>query len=191
MSNERELIPTPQQVKGPYFLANSPFRRTLIPKGLTGQKLVLSGQVLDTAGNTIAGAIVHLWIADPSGRYDNQLDNGAPSQLDPSQHKLRGRQHTNKNGCYRWIFLRPGNYPLVPGGSQKRPAHLHVMIEAPGYKTLVTQIYMPDDYWNTRDIKDGREDDFFQPELIVHLAPAVPHGKQTQVGTFNFVLSKS
>lgn len=184
-----ELQPTPSQVQGPYFLANSPLSKKLdlTPSGTTGDPIEVSGQVLSTDGKLISGATVHVWLADPKGVYDNQDKDGSAIALPQSKHRLRGRVVTGKDGKYSFKSLRPGNYPLSQGGNDFRPGHIHIKVEAPGFKTLVTQLYFQDDAYNTHDL-DG--DGFFKPELALQMQPALPDGKTVQRGTFNFVLQK-
>lgn len=184
-----ELQPTPAQVEGPYFLANSPVSKALdlTPSGASGDPIEVTGQVLSTDGKLITGATVHVWLADPNGVYDNQDKNGDPVNLHPSKHRLRGRIVVGADGKYYFKALRPGNYALTPNGKDFRPGHIHIKVEAPGYKTLVTQLYFQDDGYNTHDL-DG--DGFFKPELAIHMQPALPDGKTVQKGVFNFVLQK-
>lgn len=182
-----KLQATPQQVLGPYFLANSP---VLAPFDLTaaggkGDKFELSGQVLGTDGAIISGATVHVWLADTKGVYDNQDAKGNAVNLPPARHRLRGRIVTGADGKYSFKAVRPGCYAIQPGVF--RPGHIHIKIEAAGYQTLVTQLYFQDDDYNDQDLEG---DGFFKPELVIHTSPAIPDGKSVQKGVFNFVLEK-
>lgn len=184
-----KLQATPSQVAGPYFLANSPVGSPLdlVAAGGTGDSFELSGQVLATDGTVLGGATVHVWLADAKGQYDNQDPQGNPIALPPAKHRLRGRIVTGADGKYSFRAGRPGNYPLSPNGYVFRPGHIHLKVEAPGYQTLVTQLYFQDDEYNEKDL-EGEE--FFRPELLIHFAPALPDGKTEQKGVFNFVLTK-
>jgi hydroxyquinol 1,2-dioxygenase len=183
---KRELRATPAQVLGPFFVPNAVFRRNLAPKGVSGDPVRISGQVLATDGSPISGATVHIWVADPLGRYDNQDDAGNPVVRPAQSLRLRGRIITDKAGRYTFRCLRPGNYPLFDEPVDTRPSHIHALVEAPGYTRLVTQLYFQDDGFNEHDIpREG----FFQPELVVHMQPALPAPQVVQVGTFNFVLN--
>ena len=178
------LKATPTQVDGPYFLPNSPFTKRFIPQGMVGQEIHISGTVVDVHGAAIPGATVHVWVASPTGVYDNQDANGLPTRIPPAQQNLRGRIITDAQGAYAFECLRPGNYAL--GNGMMRPAHIHVMVEARGHQTLVTQLYFTDDQFNTRDLP-GPE--FFTPELLVPLTPAAPQPHQIQSGTYQIVLA--
>lgn len=192
------LRPTPDQVQGPYFLENAPLRKEMFPEGTPGKQIRLSGQVLNTSGKLIKDAIVDFWVADPDGVYDNQDKDGNPFPLPTDKHKYRCRVVTDESAEYLVDLLRPGNYPL-DGKGNMRPAHIHVRIKAPGYKTKVTQLYFIDDPYNSKDLKDddprtgkSRRHLFFQPELVVHISPVHPSEKQSrQVGLFNFVLTRA
>ena len=183
------FLPTPEQVLGPYFLPNSPLSKNLdlTPAKATGNPFAITGQVVSTDGKLIAGATVHVWLADPQGVYDNQDSKGAPVNLPPDKHRLRGRVVTDARGSYAFQALRPGNYSLSPGGDDFRPGHIHLKVEASGYKTLITQLYFPDDGYNADDLEG---DGFFKPELAVHMQPALADGKTVQRGTFTLVLEK-
>lgn len=164
-------------------MPNSPKTKNLIPQGATGISLEVRGKVLDTAGAPIKDAVIHVWLADPRGIYDNQDKQGRPLKLPPNQQKLRGQVSTDAQGDYSFRSLRPGNYPL--GNGQMRPAHIHILIEAPGYKTLITQLYFADDPFNQKDLPGPG---FFQPELVIQLKTAAPGAAVNLEGEFHFVL---
>lgn len=180
------LPPTPRQVLGPYFLQNSPIRQQMFPDGAAGARIRYSGQVLSTNGKPVAGAVVHIWLADANGSYDNQDAKGGAHPLPPEKHRYRGRVITDANGRYSFECIRPGNYQVGPGAW--RPAHIHVRIDAAGFNKLVTQLYFADDPYNEHDLEG---DDFFQPELVAPLQPEKPVSGQAQTGTFSFVLERS
>jgi protocatechuate 3,4-dioxygenase beta subunit len=181
----RQFPATPGQVLGPYFLDNSPRRQRLFPARAKGSRLTIKGQVLSVDGKPVSGATVHIWLADPNGRYDNQDDAGNPLVVPVDQQLYRGRVVTVGAGVYSFECLRPGNY-FDDGWKLWRPAHIHVKVEAPGFKDLTTQLYFQDDAQNKHDIPG---DDFFQPELAVQLFPAAPSAGSKQSGIFNFVLA--
>lgn len=179
------LPPTPQQVDGPYFIPNSPWRTRLIPAGMSGDELAISGRVLATDGSVIADATVHVWLADPKGVYDNQDATGAVIKIPVSKQTLRGRIKSDADGKYGFECLRPGNYELEAG--RWRPAHIHVMVVAKGYKTLITQLYFVDDKYNEQDLPGPL---FYQKELLVPMDPASASPGVVQKGHFDFVLAK-
>lgn len=178
---------TPGQVLGPYFIANAKLQSKLFPAGAVGEEINIAGQVLAADGTPIGDATVSVWVADPQGRYDNQNDDGSPKPIAVKDHLYRGRINSDKSGGYAFGILRPGNY-FDDGYNLWRPSHIHVVVEAKGYKKLTTQLYFEDDAHNTLDIPG---DDFFQPELVVRLNPAFATSGVAQKGVFNFVLAKS
>lgn len=188
IARKTALTVTPTQVEGPFFIADAPVSHNAIPAGAKGDQIELRGQVLSENGEAIAGAIVHFWLADTSGVYDNQDDAGNAVVISPEQYRNRVRVKTSARGTYSLTCLRPGNYPLENEPVDVRPGHIHARIEAPGYKTLITQLYFQDDAYNVHDIP---RDHFFVPELVVHLAPALPTAGRIQRGVFNFVLSRA
>lgn len=182
----RQFPATPQQVLGPYFLSQSPQRINMFPTGASGSEISISGQVLSVDGKALTTATIHVWVADPTGKYDNQDAQGNPLAIPPAQHRYRGRVVSDKSGQFTFNCLRPGNY-FDGGWKLWRPAHIHIKVEAKGYKTLVTQLYFHDDAHNTHDIPG---DDFFLPELVVQTLPAIATAGVVQKGIFNFVLTK-
>ncbi len=182
----RRFPVTPGQVEGPYFIANAKLQSKLFPQGALGAEIKINGQVLSEDGTPLADATVSVWVADPSGRYDNQRDDGSTKPIAVKDHLYRGRIIADKSGSFAFRCLRPGNY-FDSGWNLWRPAHIHVHVEAKGYKTLTSQLYFEDDAQNTLDIPG---DDFFQPELVVRLSPAAPTFGVVQKGIFNFVLAK-
>lgn len=183
----RRFPTTPGQVEGPYFISGAKLQSKLFPAGAVGEEVRISGQVLDQNGTPIADATVSVWVADPAGRYDNQAEDGSAKPIAVKDHRYRGRIISGKSGRYAFRILRPGNY-FDSGYNLWRPAHIHVLVEAKGFETLTTQLYFEDDAHNTLDIPG---DDFFQPELVVRLNPAVATTGVAQKGSFNFVLAKA
>jgi catechol 1,2-dioxygenase len=179
---------TPSQVFGPYFLPNAPERTQIFPQGAKGSQVHIVGQVYSVDLKPIAGAVVNVWVADPSGRYDNQDDEGNPLSIPQSQMVYRGMMVADQDGSYAFDVLRPGNYFNDGPGPDAlwRPAHIHVQITAPGYADLVTQLYFEDDPQDDHDLP-GKS--FFQPELVVQLNPVIPTAGKIQRGIFNFVLA--
>ena len=100
-----------------------------------------------------------MWHSSPEGLYENQ---------DPTQAEmnLRGRFSTDAGGRFRFKSVKPAGYPIPIDGQlgagqshrtpqTHRPAHLHFMIYKPGFKTLISQIYAPDDEHIDSDVQFG------------------------------------
>ena len=149
---------TPTQTEGPYFTPNSPERSSLLEADMEGTTIVLSGYVLGTDCQPVAGALLDWWQADDGGRYDNV------------GYRLRGHQFADETGRYSLETVVPGLYP-------GRTRHFHLKVQAPNRPILTTQLYFPNEPANRRD-------GIYQPELELDVQDTAD-GK---VGHFDFVL---
>ncbi|MBL8555456.1 MAG: hypothetical protein JNL41_14370 [Phenylobacterium sp.] len=136
---------------GPFWRLNAPACASgdcIARDNTPGEPLTVSGQVRDRAGRPIAGAKVDVWQASPVGLYENQ-DEGQPTM------NLRGVFTADGDGRFALRTVRPAGYPVPTDGpvgdllrAQRRhpyrPAHIHFMVTAPGYRTLVTQVFADD-----------------------------------------------
>lgn len=123
---------TPAQTEGPFCKPKTPERMVLREPGMKGVAVALTGLVLTRACKPVENAVVDLWHADDAGEYDNK------------GFRLRGYVRTDAQGRYRFLTIRPGNYP-------GRTRHYHVKVQAPGARLLTTQLYFPDEPGNARD----------------------------------------
>ena len=136
--------PTLEQTEGPYWTPNSPERSDFTGDGAPGQPMRLTGTVIDTACQPVAGTLLDFWHCDGTGAYDNK------------GYKLRGHQFTDRNGAFRLTTVKPGLYP-------GRTRHFHVKVRPPGGKVLTTQLYFPGEPGN-------RADGIYRPELEMTVA---------------------
>ena len=158
-NNTRDESATASAVLGPFWRKNAP-RMALggnIARGdTTGVPLEVSGRVTDAAGKPLAGVDIDVWQASPVGFYENQDPRQPPMNL-------RGLFTTDADGCYHFKTVRPAGYPVPTNGPcgvllraqnrhPYRPAHLHFMLSAPGYRTLVTQVFADDAEGLNRDV---------------------------------------
>ena len=109
-----------------------------------GERIVVSGRVLDANARPVANTLVEIWQANAAGRYPHHRDNhNAP--LDPNFPGC-GRTLTDDQGRYRFVTIRPGEYPWRNHYNAWRPAHIHFSLFGPAFATrLVTQMYFPGD----------------------------------------------
>ncbi len=150
VSNEAYKDATEATVFGPFFVEDAPEIPIGgdISGGASGEPCWVHGTVKDTEGNPIAGARVEVWEADDDGFYDVQYTDG----------RVAGRAHlfTDENGNYSFWGLKPTPYPIphdgpvgkmleAVGRSPVRAAHLHFMVTAENYRTLVTHIFVEGD----------------------------------------------
>ncbi len=131
--------PTPKQTEGPYWTADSPQRNDFTGDGAPGQRMTLTGTVVDTACRPLPGTLLDFWQCDGNGVYDNE------------GYKLRGHQYTDGNGAFRLTTVKPGVYP-------GRTRHFHVKVRPPGGEVLTTQLYFPGEPANNAD-------GIYRPEL--------------------------
>ena len=109
-----------------------------------GERISVTGRILDSAGKPVRGTLVELWQANAAGRYAHELDQH-PAPLDPN-FTGAGRCLTDDEGRYRFITIKPGAYPWQNHPNAWRSAHVHVSLLGPAFATrLVTQMYFPGD----------------------------------------------
>jgi protocatechuate 3,4-dioxygenase beta subunit len=109
-----------------------------------GERIVVSGRVVDDTGRPIRGALVEIWQANAAGRYAHELDTH-PAPLDPN-FSGAGRCLTDADGRYRFTTIKPGAYPWRNHPNAWRPAHIHFSLFGRLFEQrLVTQMYFPGD----------------------------------------------
>jgi protocatechuate 3,4-dioxygenase beta subunit len=109
-----------------------------------GERMILTGRVLDSDGRPVPGTLIEIWQANSSGRYAHGVDDhDAP--LDPNFDGA-GRCMTDSQGRYRFITVKPGAYPWRNHLNAWRPAHIHFSLFGRAFtQRLVTQMYFPGD----------------------------------------------
>ena len=109
-----------------------------------GERIVVSGRALDENGKPIPNMLIEIWQANAAGRYNHVVDrHDAP--IDPN-FTGAGRCLTDAHGNYRFLTIRPGEYPWRNHYNAWRPAHIHFSLFGPAIVTrLVTQMYFPGD----------------------------------------------
>lgn len=151
MNNSTRDGRTPGALLGPFYRDNAPrydCGDCVVQDDTPGLPLFVSGTVRGTDGTPLAGATISVWQASPVGLYDNQ----DPNQPDRN---LRGCFQARMDGGYHFRTVRPAGYPVPTDGpvgklldAQQRhpyrPAHIHFIVSAPGYRTLVTQVFADD-----------------------------------------------
>lgn len=154
---------TESTVFGPFYIAGMPARGYGENMAFTaGVPALVLGRVLDTEGRPLTGASLDVWQSAQNGCYSGQ-DAGQPHG------NLRGRYLTDGEGRYAIRSIIPTSYPipsdgpvgrlLQAGGRHPwRPAHLHFMVEAPGYRRLVTHLFKDDDPYLASDAVFGVKD---------------------------------
>jgi protocatechuate 3,4-dioxygenase beta subunit len=109
-----------------------------------GERIIVSGRVLDAAGRPVPDTLVEVWQANSAGRYAHATDRHA-APLDPN-FSGAGRCLTDAAGTYRFVTIRPGAYPWANHRNAWRPAHIHFSLFGRAFaQRLVTQMYFPND----------------------------------------------
>ena len=109
-----------------------------------GERIIVSGRVLDENARPVPNTLVEIWQANSAGRYPHRVDqHDAPT--DPNFTGC-GRVLTDKQGRYRFVTIRPGEYPWRNHYNAWRPAHIHFSLFGQAFvQRLVTQMYFPGD----------------------------------------------
>jgi protocatechuate 3,4-dioxygenase beta subunit len=109
-----------------------------------GERIVVSGRVVDSDGRPVPHTLMEVWQANAAGRYADPVDDH-PAPLDPN-FTGAGRCLTDGEGHYRFVTVKPGAYPWRNHENAWRPAHIHFSLFGPSLASrLVTQMYFPGD----------------------------------------------
>jgi len=147
---------------GPFWRMHSPLTPnggTIVRSPTPGPVLFVDAWYRDVAGKPVEGAEVDVWHSSPEGLYENQ----DPVQSDMN---LRGKFITDANGHISLRTVKPAGYPIpidgpvgellrAQGRHNMRPAHLHFLAYKEGFKTLISQLYAPDDKYLETDVQFG------------------------------------
>ena len=152
---------TESTVFGPFYVSGAPELPSgaNIAEGVPGEPAFFSGRVTDPAGKPIAGATLDIWGVDGEGWYDVQLP-------DLEKMRVRGKIKTDAQGRYAFRTVKPVSYAIPTDGPvgrllQKmgrhpnRPAHVHFMLSAPGFKTVITHVFVAGDPYLDSDAVFG------------------------------------
>jgi len=109
-----------------------------------GERMTVSGRVLDGEGRPVRHQLIELWQANAGGRYVHKRDQH-PAPLDPNFTGV-GRVITGDNGQYSFTTIKPGPYPWKNHVNAWRPAHIHFSLFGNAFtQRLITQMYFPGD----------------------------------------------
>ncbi|WP_170336372.1 dioxygenase [Ruegeria arenilitoris] len=156
---------TSSSVLGPFHVSGAP----PLPMGgdmkrhYGGPVLLAEGIIRDTAGNPISGAELDIWQTAPNGLYASQDE-------EQDTYSFHGLMTVGDDGRYAFTTVKPVEYTVPSDGPVGdilracgrhpwRPSHLHFIVKAPGYRSLVTEIFPDDDPYLDQDTVFGVRDD--------------------------------
>ncbi|GAB3771135.1 intradiol ring-cleavage dioxygenase [Ramlibacter monticola] len=161
MNQDKPAGCTEATVFGPFYVEGAPHYDLGedVANGAAGIPCQVRGTVRGLNGEPVPGAEIHVWQADAEGKYDVQRE-------DLPQHQARGVLHANGRGEYHFRSVLAEAYPIPDDGPVGdmlkatkrhpwRPAHLHFMIRAPGYETLITHVFRDGDPYLDSDAVFG------------------------------------
>ena len=161
MNNDKPQGCTEATVFGPFHVEGAPHYEhgDDVANGASGEPCVVRGSVQGLDGQPVAGAVIDVWQSDAKGNYDVQY-----AELDHAQG--RGVLHSGPDGKFHFRTIVAEAYTIPADGPVGdmlratkrhpwRPAHLHFMIKAEGYETLVTHVFRNGDQWLDSDAVFG------------------------------------
>jgi hydroxyquinol 1,2-dioxygenase len=187
---------TPATVLGPFHIAGSPELGYAadMSEGLPGTPLFVTGTVRSLNGTPVGGAVLDVWQADEEGAYEGQLE--------VEEARLRAKYSTREDGTYCIRTIAPKGYAIPMDGpvgdlirqtdiSYFRPAHVHFLLNVPGFEPLITHLFEEGGQYLDSDVVFGTKQ-----ELVVaykhHEPGPTPDGGTSDVpwisATYDFVL---
>ncbi|HTO34294.1 MAG TPA: dioxygenase [Pararhizobium sp.] len=182
---------TPRTIEGPLYVADAPIVEGDVDLSQDADDtgtLYMNGAIRGMEGEPVKGALLHVWHANSKGFYSHFDPTGTQSPFNN-----RRRIRIGDDGRYAFHSRLPSGYSVPPGGAAEtlmhalgrhgsRPAHVHFFIEAPGYRTLTTQINFGDDPFAADDFAFGTREG---------LLPVPNRQGDAAYIAFDFVLQKA
>ena len=167
MNHRLDPDATPNTVLGPFHIDGSPplpFGADM-SDGVAGTPLFVHGTVRDLSGAPVGGALLDVWQADGDGMYE--------AQLEVDEARLRAKYSSREDGSYCVRTVAPLGYAIPLDGpvgeligateiSHFRPAHVHFLIDVPGYEPLITHLFQEGAEYLDSDVVFGTKE-----ELVV------------------------
>jgi hydroxyquinol 1,2-dioxygenase len=164
MNNQFEDAATPATVLGPFHIDGSPelgFGEDM-SEGLAGTPLYVSGTVRGLDGAAVGDAVLDVWQADEEGAYESQIP-------DIDEARLRAKYATREDGSYCVRTIAPKGYSIPMDGpvgdlirrteiSHFRPAHVHFLLNVPGYRPLITHLFQEGAEYLDSDVVFGTKE---------------------------------
>lgn len=173
---------TESTVLGPFYLPDAPEmpNGANIAEGIDGEPVFFSGKVLSADGAPLANATLDIWSTDGTGLYDVQRADGIM--------RARARIVAGENGDYAFWTIKPVSYPIPTDGPvgrmlrkmgrhAYRPAHMHMIVTAPGFKPLTTHLFVKGDPYLESDAVFAVKDSLVV-EFVPHSIGVAPDGRR-------------
>jgi protocatechuate 3,4-dioxygenase beta subunit len=158
---------TQTTVLGPFYVGE----HKILPHGsdisdeIPGEPMFVRSRVTDLSGRPLPRATVDVWHADADGFYDSQK-----SSYEAKGPSLRARFVADDDGQFFFRTILPCSYPIpmdgpvgeligASGRHPMRPAHIHFLVDAPGFEPLVTHVFIDGDQYLRSDVVFGVKDD--------------------------------
>jgi hydroxyquinol 1,2-dioxygenase len=196
MNHRFDPAATPATVLGPFHIEGSPELEYAadMSQGLPGVPLFISGTVRTLDGSPVPGAVLDVWQADQDGAYE--------AQLEVDEARLRAKYTSREDGTYCVRTIAPKGYSIPMDGpvgalirqteiSYFRPAHVHFLLNVPGFRPLITHLFEAGAEFLDSDVVFGTKQ-----ELVVtyehHEPGRTPDGGTSEVpwasATYDFIL---
>ena len=168
MNHRFDAAATPATVLGPFHIDGSPplpFGADM-SDGVAGTPLFVHGTVRDLSGAPVGGALLDVWQADGDGMYE--------AQLEVDEARLRAKYSSREDGSYCVRTVAPLGYAIPMDGpvgelvgatqiSHFRPAHVHFLIDVPGYEPLITHLFQEGAEYLDSDVVFGTKSELVVP----------------------------
>jgi hydroxyquinol 1,2-dioxygenase len=169
ISNRGQPGVTESSVLGPFYVEGAPALGLAADIGAdtAGDPVIVSGHVGAADGPPIAGALLDVWQTAPNGLYSTQDPGQSPMNL-------RGRFHTDAAGRFEFRTVLPSSYPIPDDGPVGkmlralgrhpwRPAHIHFIVSAAGFRPVTTMLFVAGDSYLGSDAVFGVKDSLVVP----------------------------
>nr|WP_275585420.1 dioxygenase [Blastococcus saxobsidens] len=199
MNHRLDPRATPATVLGPFHIEGSPELGYAedMSDGLEGVPLYLHGTLRDLEGNPVPNAVLDVWQADTEGAYESQIP-------DIDEARLRAKYTTREDGSYCVRTIAPLGYAIPMDGpvgnlisrteiSYFRPAHIHFLINVPGFEPLITHLFQEGSDYLDSDVVFGTKQELVTAFEEREPGPT-PDGGTIEVpwleSTYDFVLQR-
>jgi hydroxyquinol 1,2-dioxygenase len=169
INNRKPLGVTEYTILGPFHRSDAPELplSSNLAGNIPGEPVIVEGRVLAPSGAPIPHAMLDVWHSDAEGHYDLQMP-------DLEGTALRAIFHTDAEGQFVFRTIKPSYYPIpydgpvgqmliATGRHPYRPAHIHFIVSADGFKPVTTELFVEGDPYIDSDAVFGVRDSLVAP----------------------------